>query len=351
METKIVNEVSFSEFRQKTSDTFRFLLSKWLVIGTVAVIGGLGGVLFAWIKKPVYLAEMSFVTDTESKSGFNAYAGLAAQFGIDLGGGTSTLFEGDNLIELLKSKRLVIETLLSPTAIQGDRRLLIDYYLQEVEGDDIYTGKNSFAEQGMGIDRKKDSVLLEVAEDIIKKRLQIEKRDKKLSIIDLKVRTRDEYFSKRFAEQLAQNAIAYYTEYKLRKSRQNVAILERQTDSVRRILYGNIGEVAAINDLNVNPIRQSTRAGSQRKQVEVQASGALYAELLKNLELSRLALRKETPLIQIVDTPILPLEKEGFGRLRTGLIAAVIAAALAAIFLMWSKGSRQSVFTTANKTL
>lgn len=351
METKTIKEVSFREFLQKTGNTMRFLLSKWVVIGAVAVIGGLAGVLFAWIKKPVYLAEMSFVTDTESKAGFNAYAGLAAQFGIDLGGGTSTLFEGDNLIELLKSKRLVIQTLLSPTAIQGDNRLLIDYYLQEVENDDTYTGKNSFAMQGMGTDRKKDSLLLEVSEDIIKKRLEIAKRDKKLSIIDLKVRTRDEFFSKRFAEQLAQNAIAYYTEYKLRKSRQNVAILERQTDSVRRILYGNIGEVAAINDLNVNPIRQSTRAGSQRKQVEVQASGALYAELLKNLELSRLALRKETPLIQIVDTPILPLEIEGLGRLRTGLIAAVIAAALASFILVWNRSNRQQVITTANKNL
>ncbi|MGI8637486.1 MAG: hypothetical protein ACR2KZ_18980, partial [Segetibacter sp.] len=74
--------------------------------------------------------------------------------------------------------------------------------------------------------------------------------------------------------------------------------------------------------LNVNPTRQIVRTGIQRKQVDAQVNGALYTELVKNLELSKMGLRKETPLIQIIDTPMLPLQKKKLGRLLTGIIFA-----------------------------
>lgn len=350
MQQKSVTEVSLREFLLKTWSIIRYLLSKWILIITVCIIFGLIGVLYAWLKKPLYVAEMSFVTDTESKGTFGAYAGLAAQFGLDLGGGSSTLFEGDNLIELLKSKKLVMQTLLSPVAKQGDSRLMIDLYLEEVANIDEYAGKNAFSRPGIIPERKRDSILLKVTESIVTQDLVIAKRDKKLSIIDMQMKSRSEFFSKQFSELLAQNAIRYYTDYKITKSRQNVAILEKQTDSVRRILYGNIGDVASINDLNVNPVRQSIRAGSQRKQVEVQASGALYAELLKNLELSRLSLRKETPLIQIVDTPILPLKKKGIGRLFAGLMFAAVGGGLTILVLLALRNFKSNSVSTEKIT-
>jgi hypothetical protein len=40
----------------------------------------------------------------------------------------------------------------------------------------------------------------------------------------------------------------------------------------------------------------------------------LLTELVKQSELAKVTLRKETPLIQIIDRPILPLAKERFGK-------------------------------------
>lgn len=143
----------------------------------------------------------------------------------------------------------------------------------------------------------------------LSKSLEIEKIDKRADIISVKLKNEDELFAKTFVEQLVNNVIQYYTDYKIKKTRQNVAILQRQTDSVRNLVNGNIVDIAVSNDLNVNPTRQILRTGIQRKQVDAQVNGALYTELVKNLELSKLTLRKETPLIQIIDTPMLPLEK------------------------------------------
>ena len=47
--------------------------------------------------------------------------------------------------------------------------------------------------------------------------------------------------------------------------------------------------------------------------------GRFYGEIMKNLELAKLNLLKETPLVQVIDRPVLPLKKEKKGRLM-GLI-------------------------------
>jgi uncharacterized protein involved in exopolysaccharide biosynthesis len=47
----------------------------------------------------------------------------------------------------------------------------------------------------------------------------------------------------------------------------------------------------------------------------VQANTAILTQLVANLEMAKVTLRKETPLVQIIDAPILPLKKEKVSKL------------------------------------
>lgn len=331
-------DLTIADLVIKVSATFRFLLTKWLLILLVAIAAGLLGVLFAWLEKPKYVAVITFFTEGDAKSSLGSYAGIAAQFGIDLGGSGGGVFEGENLMEILKSKTIVKKTLLSPID-DTSGLLMIDKYLLDNEinknwrKDAVYRNVR-FEQNPTKPDRVRDSILDKVYEGVVKSQLNIQKRDKKLDLIDVVMVSGNEYFSKRFVELLTANAIRYYTDYKIKKSRQNVEILQRQTDSVRAMLFGNISQVAEMNDVNVNPLRQVLRTGVQRKQVDVQANSLLYGELVKNLELSRLGLRKETPLIQVIDQPTLPLKKVKHGRLLTGILFAFVGALLSLIYLL-----------------
>lgn len=343
MEQKVEQEITIAAFLNKGAETVRFLISKWLIILTVAFLFGLLGILYAWMKKPLYTAEMSFTTETESGGKLSAYAGIAAQFGFDLGGGSNNIFEGDNLAELLKSRTLIRKTLLSPSG-KANTLMIDEYLLNDSEEKD--DKRVNFTGYTMGKDRTTDSIINAVSEGIAKSQLEVFRKDKKLSIIIIKMTGSNEWFCKRFVDLLAANAIQFYTDYKSRKARQNVEILQHQTDSVRAMLFGSMSDVAAINDLNVNPLRQSLRTPSQRRQVDVQVNGTLYGELLKNLELSKLALRRETPLIQVIDTPELPLQKKKPGRLLTGITLAFIGGILAMAFLLinlYLKGRKTKV--------
>jgi uncharacterized protein involved in exopolysaccharide biosynthesis len=178
--------------------------------------------------------------------------------------------------------------------------------------------------------------------------LTVGQKDKKVAIITIEVSSEDELFAKNFAEALVKKVSDFYIDTKSKKSRENMAILEKQTDSIRRELNGAITGVAVANDntFNLNPALNVRRAPSARRQVDVQANTAILTELVKQTELAKVTLRNETPLIQIIDKPILPLEKERFGKAKGIVIGGFIGGFLIVILLVLRKIIREILTET-----
>ncbi len=314
------NDVTLQDVKLILKSWVYYLLSKWLVFVVVGICCGALGVLYAAFDKAVYTAELTFTSENEASGNFSAYAGIAAQFGLDIGGSSNSAFEGENLMYLMRSRKMIEKTLFSTVDINSENILLINYYIRV---HDFKLGGNksepmrtiTFTKDEKPNNRDRDSILQVISKNITKA-LDIQKADKKTDIIVVRLKDTHELFAKLFVEELVNNVIQYYTDYKVKKIKQNVGILQRQTDSVRNLISGNIVDIAVSSDLNVNPTRQVVRTGVQKKQVDAQVNSALYTELVKNLELSKLALRKETPLIQIIDTPMFPLEKKKMGWLK-----------------------------------
>jgi uncharacterized protein involved in exopolysaccharide biosynthesis len=54
------------------------------------------------------------------------------------------------------------------------------------------------------------------------------------------------------------------------------------------------------------------------------------------LELAKVTLRKETPLLQIIDRPSFPLEKEIVGKLKSLVLGGFLAGFLTVLYLVFS---------------
>jgi uncharacterized protein involved in exopolysaccharide biosynthesis len=316
-----------------------YILSKALIIVAIAVVAAILGITYAWLQKAKYTAEITFAPEND-KGSAGVYAGLAAQFGLDIGGGSGGVFEGESMIEFLKSKMLIEKALFNDVQPNGKNQLLINYYVES-----HYADKNgrvdrakfpAFTDGQMAPLRTRDSILNKIIDDL-GKQLVIEKVSKTANIVSVRLTDKDELFAKLFVEALVATGIEYYKAYRSKKNRENVSILQRQTDSVRGLLTHNIVAVAQSTDLNVNPARQVVRTSSQRSQVDVQVNGQVYGELLKQLELSRITLRKETPFVQVLDTPRLPLEKKKMGRLMAGILFGFLGGFFALCFFIIKK--------------
>lgn len=337
------DEISVKEIFLKINEFWRVIVSKKVIVIIAVLIGMILGFVNALLTKPIYKAELSFALQDEKGSGMSGALGIASQFGINLGSGsTDGEFSGDNLLTLMKSRSMVQKALLTAVNINNKQVTLADYYIdfsgfRKDWDDDLQVRNIHFLPNSdpSKFTLTQDSVLGILHRKIIEKNLSVDKLDKKLSIISLRVSSTNELFSKYFAEVLAKAVSDFYIQTKTKKAAKNVGILQRQTDSVKRVLNSSILGVASSIDANPNsnPQLQTLRVSSQRKTVEVQANTAILSELVKNLELAKMSLLQETPLIQVIDEPILPLEKEKTSKIKSTIVGGMLAMILAILFI------------------
>ncbi len=331
-------ELIFITFIKKLIKAYSYIKTKKLLIFGGGLIFAITGATFVYFSSPKYTAKVTFFSDNDKGGKLGGYASIASQFGIDLGMGNEGAFTGDNLIALFKSRVIIEKTLYSKIDSEKNIKFVDQYFINHkikeigIRGHKSYDLTNTYF-SNVDDQRLKDSLVGIICEQYVKENLSIEKIDRKVDIIYVALTENNDVFAKKFTETMVANVIDYYMNYKTSKSRNNVEILRHQADSVRERLYGGITNIAEMNDLNVNPIKQTPKTGIQKKQTEMQVNAALYTELLKNLEISELTLKKETPLIQIIDRPILPLKNQKMGRAIGAIIGMIIGCILTAIFL------------------
>jgi hypothetical protein len=304
------------------------------------------------IDKPIFTAKLTFAVEEEKANvGLSGALGLASSLGLDVGNSNSGIFSGPNLLELFKSRSVIEKTLMKESQSIGLYRTLGDYMINMVglkekwPKDEFY--KNfSFAKQYPIDDfnsiRRKDSLLSLLYNIITTSKggmLSVYQKDRKISIITIEFSCEDELFAKNFTESVTSVVSDFYIETKSKKARLNYEILKFQTDSIRNELNLSIAGVATANDnaFNLNSAYNIKRVPSAKKQIDVQANTAILTQLVTSLEMSKVALRKETPLIQIIDKPILPLHFERLGRIKATFLGGVIGSLIAIFILLLIK--------------
>jgi len=352
---QISEEISLKELIQKLGEWWKYLLSKWLVIVLCAILGGAIGFLYAFVTKPDYKAVVTFALedDKQGGGGLSGALGLASSLGIDLGTSAGGAFSGANLIELMKSRKLVQKALLNGYIQDGRPKSLADQLLemtdinQKLIKKGIWIGEALFQVNAdpNQFNLQKDSIISVLYEMITSSSgiLSVAQIDKKVSIISVEVNSKNEQFSKYFAESIVKEVADFYVETKSKKARNNVAILQRQADSIRNELNLAITGVAVTSDntFNLNPALNVNRIPSTKKQIDVQANTAILTQLVTNLEMAKVTLLRETPLIQIIDRPTLPLKKDKPGKEKSLLIGGILAGFLTALYLISRKLLKQ----------
>jgi hypothetical protein len=185
-------EFSFKKLISDRADdvkyVFSFKKSMALVIIVAAAIGA--AVAYKW---PVtYTARLTFVIDDAKSGSAGGLAGIASQFGFNLDGigGASGVLAGDNVQELLKSQRLIKETLLSPYD-SLETLSLADKYAQVNKLDKNwlkYSSDGKIISFPVGVKnytRTQDSLLHEITNMVLAGEFGIAKTDKKLGFFEV----------------------------------------------------------------------------------------------------------------------------------------------------------------------
>jgi hypothetical protein len=329
------DEISLKELIQKMKELFQYFWTFrfWIVlIGLTG--GGLGFAYAHFFREVQYTSKLTFAIE-EKGGGGGSLLGLASQFGVDLGGsGGGGLFTSDNLLLLLKSNRIIQGALLKsvPELEEGN---LLNLYLAVHYKDALENNKVSIIPSELPrteFSRKQDSLIALISTQL-NELVEIGKEDKKASFINITLKHPNEKFAFLFSQFLIQEATDLYIELKVGKMRRSVKVLQSRVDSVQRVLDGTMRSAAVAMDQSLGIVSLAPRVSTTKKQLETQMLGTLFGELTKNLELTKFTLEREEPVIQIVDAPMMPLLKEGKGRVKSAVIGVFLACFLMLGFL------------------
>jgi hypothetical protein len=262
---------------------------------------------------------------------------LAAEFGLNLGS-SSNIFSGDNILQIISSRRVIESVLLSVDSGRTGKELqTMAQYLINIKQKGKKLPKNPkpidlvnfpVGKPKTDFTYLEDSVLFLIYEKDILANLIAARPDKKVGIYEIRFTSIDERFSKIFTEKLLDETTRFYTELRSKKSRQTLEVLENRVSAMRQGVTTSIYGRSNIQDANLNPAFAAATAPLQEKQVDLSAYSGAYAELFKNLELARFQYLQDVPLLQVIDEVQYPLKKIKRGRLLTGILFAFVAGIL-----------------------
>jgi len=284
-----------------------------------------------------YESDLLFALD-EGANGDNAggLSSLVAQFGINTGGGGNDIFSGDNIMNILKSRRMIENVLLSVDTFENTPQTLINYLQKTRKGE---KAKKLFVDFPVNVKKEnltyiEDSVLFKTYLELSKNYIVVGKPDKFLNLYEVKVITTNEKLTKVFTDKLISATTSFYIELRTQKAKATLDILEQRVAAMKGGLNSSITEHAAIQDANLNPAFAEAQALLQKQQVNIQVYGGAYGELFKNLEIARYQYLKEIPLLQVIDPANYPMVRIKTSKTISALIFAICSIAIT-FFIFW----------------
>ena len=331
---------------RRLREIFKLLLAKWKLICICGFSCAFLGLFASFISKASYEASLIFTIDGSSKSGaLSGLLSMATQMGGGgaMGGmGGADAFSEENLVEILKTRSLIEKALLTSVYINGKNDLLANHFIRIHEYHENWKDDSRLKNfRFKNTDRSKftfvEDSLLGVFNSMIIDQISVDKLGKLTSLISVRFTSGDELFTKYFTEKLVSGVSDYYIELKTRKIRSSLYMIQSRSDSIQRALLSAEYSLAKWKDSRKMIVKMEGNVMEATLIRNVQILDLMYAEVIKQLELTKFTLLNQTPLIQVIDKPILPLNKKKLGKVRGLVLGGLLGGFFSCLYVIARK--------------
>lgn len=309
------DEITLKELILKIIEFKNEVFSKGLFVLVFCLIS-IGLALYLRYTAPnIYSAQVSYMLH-ESAAGGGNIGGLLGNFGI---GGRQSSSNLSKLVELSKTEKILRSVLNDSCSIDNKKDLISNHLINQY---DFYN--NQWSKSSLGSDEFKFNAQSKTSNDLktnsayksIVGRILGGKNYASLittsfndetGILKTTANTNNAELSIALATKLFANLDSFYVQNTTEKEQLNLDILQAKTDSLWTEIRSSEYSLATYKDNSLRLLRKT----DQIKEVQLSNKiRMLYAALGKatgNLEMADYALKHQTPFLQTIDIPYLPL--------------------------------------------
>ncbi len=333
--------LNFKTLVQKASGIKKYLLSKWKLLMAMTLLGAGIGVAIVKFNTTKYVAECSVLLGS-SKGGLGGALKMAQSLGVGgFGGGDQMTFSTENAPDIVKSKRIIINTLLSEVEVDNKKDKLINFYIDWFGLRENWKEKNKKAlinfkftsKEAFKMTFTEDSIMKNLIPKLTGKNLVV-KGDMKTGIVEIAFSSEKERFSLLFTKELLKAISHFYLDESVAKERRAMQAMQDKTDSIYTEMITRERALARIKDQSFRNVMMQGMVPQIRLQRDIEILNVMYSLALKNLEMSKMTMTEKQPVFQIIDEPILPLMIERKSLVKTTVIFAMLFAFLTVAYLL-----------------
>ena len=311
----------------------------YLIILTFAVCGVF--FFFKWKKNvDFYKSELSFYV--ESAGNTNAIVDfLPSLF-------NSNSIKSKTVEELLYSQNIIFSTLFTPIEIDGQKDLIANFLIQNLNPAQQKVFKNSGFSQivptDISLSNENANKTLKYLYDLItagRNAMFTKSFNEKTNIFILNFISPSEHLSGEFLKVIYSKISEFYEDKTTLKQQKQLDILADKRDSLQKVIngldYSNIKkkEISLGTWKNTDIEPQINR--NDRKMMEL---SSIFGEVTKNYELLSFNLKTQKSIFQLIDAPIYPIAPGGFTKssmIKYTLVFGILGGILLIIFLKMFK--------------
>ncbi len=311
-------DLSFKElfgFIKKVSKELRNRINFLILILIVAFL-----IVFLQNRNHVntYPGVLTFMINEEGSTG-SLVSGILGQFGLGSSGGKYNL---EKINYLVKSNRIQRDALLDSANINSKDDILINHLI------DIYNLDGKIGIEKISSnenERINQKTLKECYEFLIENKIINCKLDDLTGIFSIETTTVSEELSINLANKIYKALSSFYI--KQSTDRQKVAhdVMKAKVDSIEDQLSRVNYSIAAQKDKFGSTWSNRSNVALETLQQERMKLVSIYTEAMKNYEISSFTLSSQTPVFQVVDEPLKPIEPKTFNMFKTIIVAVFLS--------------------------
>lgn len=293
--------------------------------------------------KPVYMASLSFMMDLGQSS--QQLMALTSLYGLDMSNPQSL----SRMLELMKSKKIVTETLLVTAEIDGKKDFIGNHYLNYtgmrsvLKSKDEKLGNFTFSEAEMSPDNRIfNKIILAIHKDIIQSNLETEVSPGQIVTINFKSTNEDLAYE--FVHALFRTTRSFFIEKATERQLSSYLKLEDKVDSLKMVSAVAEQSYVSEGDFNLAAVRSKSAVAKERINREWSASYQSYLTYKETLDATKSTLENMAPVIQPLDEPAYPLPVESTRPLFMGILFGLAMFIFINILLLGGKLGNEYLF-------
>ena len=329
-EEKDIISIDFSAF-------FKIIWKEKIWIVLITLLFAIGGIYYALTAREEFVSTGKILPEYQSKAGgLGQFAGLASLAGIDVSsaaGGGSDAVRPDLYPDVLKSTPFFLELLKIKVRTKDNKEMLFSQFY------DTFVLDNKIEEKNTKIKFPTSNQYIAVSYQTENNLKDLRTRisaviDKKTGLITVTVKLPDPVVATLITDYGMNFLTNYITNYRTEKSKRDLNFLAERLDAAKGKYFNNQAKKAQYSDQYQLSMMKLQTADLQRERIESEykISSTFYNTLLQKYEEAKLKVQQETPVIKVLEPPVVPNKRSEPKRTIIVLIATFLGGIFGIIF-------------------